>query len=147
MHGQEWYNNVMAKNREYYHKRKAKDKAWYENRLKSAKQYYLDNRDKINDRSKQTYYLDKAKVCKRLRYYHKLKYCIESELINVENYQAAYQDDFVGWDLHHRLEEQGYTYNELKKQNLYYNRPASELIFLLHADHTALHENLRKTTK
>lgn len=147
LHGQDWYDTQLARSREYYHKRKEKDKAWYENRLKLDKQYYQNNKDKINEHNKSVYHANKSAVLKRARHYQKLKYCIKSELTDVENYQAAYKDDFVGWDLHHRLEEQGYTYKELKKQNLYYNRPASELIFLLHADHTALHENLRKTTK
>lgn len=143
-HGQEWYDNLMAKNRAYYHTRKAKDNEWYENRLNLSNQYYQDNKDAISEKNKLAYATNKAAILKCRRHQQKLKYCIKSELPNVENYQEAYKDDFVGWDLHHRLEEQGYTYKELKKQNLYYNRPASELIFLTHAEHTALHENLRK---
>ena len=144
LYGQEWYDRKMAKNREYYHIRKTRDKSWCDKRLESNKQYYQNNKAKVNEQNKRAYRLNKSVVAKRARHYQKLKYCIKSELTNVENYQAAYKDDFVGWDLHHRLEEQGYTYKELKEQNLYYNRPASELIFLTHAEHTALHEKLRK---
>lgn len=144
IHGQEWYDNLMAKNRDYYHKRKAEDKDWYEHRLESSNQYYSDNKDTISDKNKLTYDTNKPAILKRRRHQQKLKYCINTELHKVENYQEAYKDDFIGWDLHHRLEEQGYTYKELKKQNLYYNRPASELIFLTHIEHIALHAKLHK---
>lgn len=144
LYGQEWYDRQNKKHKEYYHRRKAKDKEWYENRLAQSNQYYQDNKDTISEKNKAAYDTHKPVILKLRRHQQKLKYCIKSELPNVENYQEAYNDDFIGWDLHHRLEEQGYTYKELKKQNLYYDRPASELIFLTHAEHTALHERLRK---
>jgi hypothetical protein len=73
-------------------------------------------------------------------------YCKEPE--NIENYKAAEADDFKGWDCHHRLETHNsdgerrlvdITGDELIALGMYYNRPASELIFLTRAEHMALH--------
>ena len=77
--------------------------------------------------------------------YYKL-YC--SDIENVENYEKAKADNFKGWDCHHRLE----THNsdgerclvnisaaELQALDMYYNRPASELIFLTKSEHHSLH--------
>lgn len=78
--------------------------------------------------------------------YHFKKLCKEPE--NVENYEKALADNFKGWICHHRLQ----TWNsdgerrlidikaeELKALGMYYNRPASELIFLTNAEHASLH--------
>ena len=72
------------------------------------------------------------------------RYCKDYE--NIENYQKALKDNFKGWHCHHRLE----THNsdgkrrdvdipreELKALGMYYNRPASELIFLTISEHNA----------
>ena len=74
------------------------------------------------------------------------KYCKNIE--EIENYAAAAADNFVGWDMHHRLETHNsdgllrlvpLSREELKALGMYYDRPASELIFLKHRDHTRLH--------
>ena len=76
--------------------------------------------------------------------YYKCYYCKDIE--NVENYEAAKKDDFIGWHCHHRLEthtpdgkrrEVDIGYKELKALGLYYNRPAEELIFLPRSEHEA----------
>ena len=67
---------------------------------------------------------------------------------NIENYEKAKASNFKGWHCHHRLE----THNsdgerravdisaaELKALGMYYNRPASELIFLTISEHARLH--------
>ena len=72
---------------------------------------------------------------------------------NIENYAKALADDFVGWEVHHRLE----THNsdgerrlvdisaaELKALDMYYNRPSSELIFMKHDEHRSLHKKGNK---
>ena len=68
--------------------------------------------------------------------------CKES-LDQVENYQQAKADNFVGWCMHHRVEIQPdgtrVSMQELKDKGLYYGRPASELIFMRFGDHSALH--------
>lgn len=68
--------------------------------------------------------------------------CFCSEDISlIENYNEAIASE-EGWDIHHRgeiLPCGRYSRDDLKKFGLYYNRPACELIFLLHSDHTRLH--------
>ena len=74
------------------------------------------------------------------------RYC--SDIENVENYQKAKKDDFVGWHCHHRLETHNsdgerrlvdISYKELQALGMYYHRPASELIFLTSREHNSLH--------
>lgn len=67
---------------------------------------------------------------------------------DIENFEKALKDNFKGWHCHHRLE----THNsdgerrlvdisaaELLALGMYYNRPASELIFMKHSEHKSLH--------
>ena len=73
-------------------------------------------------------------------------YCSEP-LELVENYQQAEADGFKGWCIHHRLEIQPdgtrVSAKELIDQNLYYGRPASELVFMRNGEHTTLHNKDR----
>ena len=75
-------------------------------------------------------------------------YC--SEAIDlIENYEEAIADESSTWDLHHRREltEDGdfvYSRDELKKMNLYYDRPARELVFLRHGEHSVMHHKGNK---
>ena len=69
-------------------------------------------------------------------------YC--SELLElVENYQQVKADNFACWCIHHRLEilpdGTRVSAKELIDQNLYFGRPASELIFMRFREHSALH--------
>ena len=69
------------------------------------------------------------------------KYCCE-DLSLIENYEQAINDKENKWDCHHRLEtDLKLSANELKARNMYYNRPASELIFLTHTEHTKIHKS------
>lgn len=73
------------------------------------------------------------------------KYCKE-DISLIENYEQAITDKDHIWDCHHRLEiGEGYTNSteDLKLMNLYFNRPANELIFISHEDHTRLHSTVR----
>lgn len=74
------------------------------------------------------------------------KYCKDYE--NIENYEKAKADDFKNWEVHHRLETHNsdgerrlvdITADELKALDMYYNRPADELIFLTIYEHSRLH--------
>ena len=67
---------------------------------------------------------------------------------DIENYEAAKKDNFVGWEVHHRLETHNsdgerrlvdITRDELLALGMYYNRPADELIFLTISEHSRLH--------
>ena len=74
------------------------------------------------------------------------RYCSNIEM--VENYKLAKENNFKDWHLHHRLET--HTSNgDLRKVNIsrdelialdmYYDRPAEELIFLTKSEHSSLH--------
>ena len=76
------------------------------------------------------------------------RFCKEPE--NIENYEKALADNFVGWCCHHRLETHNsdgerrlvdITPAELKALGMYYNRPAPELIFLTISEHRSLHNS------
>lgn len=71
-------------------------------------------------------------------------YCKE-DISLIENYKQATEDKIQYWDCHHRLEtDKNLSRQYLIDNDLYLNRPASELIFLTHTDHMSLHQNNRK---
>ena len=68
------------------------------------------------------------------------KYCAE-DISLIENYKEAVSSKEL-YHCHHRLEIQDdkcYFAKELKQMNLYYGRPANELIFLKAREHKDLH--------
>lgn len=70
----------------------------------------------------------------------------------IENYKEAVNDNTQTWELHHRNEftldgEFAHTANELKKMNMYFKRPANELIFLQRSVHKSLHAKNRKISE
>ena len=78
-----------------------------------------------------------------MRYNFK-RYCKNYQ--GIENFEKAKKDDFVGWHCHHRLEthtpdgerrDVDISHKELIALGMYYNRPASELIFLPASEHNA----------
>ena len=73
---------------------------------------------------------------------HNFKYyCKDYE--NIENYDKAKADDFVGWVCHHRKGVDIPT-EELQALGMYYDRPADELIFLTRSEHHYLHKKGKK---
>lgn len=66
------------------------------------------------------------------------KYCSEP-IENIEGYDEAISSP-LKYDCHHILETE-YTVDELKRMNMYFNRPASELKFMSHSEHMSLHRN------
>ena len=71
------------------------------------------------------------------------KYCSE-DISLIENYHKAIADEERMWDIHHRKEcdEEGrtlFTKNQLIDMNVYYNRPASELMFVTRSMHKKIH--------
>lgn len=79
------------------------------------------------------------------------RFCCEP-LSNIENYDKAINSSEI-WDCHHRMETHRRNGKErvtrlsrqdLKNWNIYYNRPADELVFLPHKEHTTLHNTGRK---
>lgn len=71
------------------------------------------------------------------------KYCCE-DISLIENYKEAVNSNEI-YDCHHRLEmDLKKTPKELQELNIYYNRPANELIFITHGDHSRLHQTNKK---
>lgn len=81
---------------------------------------------------------------------HKAKrYCCE-DISKIENYEQAVLDTTQTWECHHRMEThrrngkpRKYVLSTelLKEWDVYFKRPASELIFLTKAEHCALPES------
>ena len=74
------------------------------------------------------------------------RFCSE-DISLIENYQQAISDEERTWDIHHRREcdENGrtlFTKKQLIEMNLYYNRPASELVFVTRSMHWKLHREI-----
>ena len=70
-------------------------------------------------------------------------YCCE-DISLIENYKEAIADEEKMWDVHHRREcdENGktlFTCKQLIEMDLYYHRPASELIFVTRSMHKKIH--------
>ena len=72
------------------------------------------------------------------------RFCKDIE--NVENYEKAKADNFVGWHCHHR-KGIDIPREELQALGMYYNRPADELIFLTVGEHRKLHKFSEETKK
>ena len=73
-------------------------------------------------------------------------FCSE-DISLIENYHEAISDQTKMWDTHHRREcdENGrtlFTKKQLIDMNLYFNRPASELIFVTRSMHWKLHREM-----
>ena len=84
--------------------------------------------------------------------YYKRRYC--SDIENVENYEKAKADDFIGWECHHRLETHtpdgkrraiDIPAAELIALGMYYHRPPEELIFLTSREHSSLRKVSEET--
>ena len=75
-------------------------------------------------------------------------YCIE-DISKIENYDIAMADNDHVWICHHKLEirpDYRNTVRDLKLMNLYYHRPACELIFMTTEEHSSIHMNGKKHT-
>lgn len=74
------------------------------------------------------------------------KFCKE-DISLIENYEQASKDLLETWDIHHRMENEGYSSKELKDRGMYYGRPACELVFLTKSEHISLHCKMRTGEK
>lgn len=74
------------------------------------------------------------------------RFC-KDDISLIENYDLAVNSDET-WHCHHRreIENDGTLHSRkwLIDNDLYYNRPACELIFLTHSEHTSLHSTGEK---
>ena len=67
------------------------------------------------------------------------RYCRE-DISHIKNYELAIADNERVWECHH-INGLTFTHKELIKMKMYYNRPASELIFLTESEHMKLHSS------
>lgn len=90
----------------------------------------------------------KEDVKKKMGGIKRFKQLICSDIENVENYEKAKADNFKGWICHHRLETHtsdgerrlvDISPDELIALDVYYHRPAEELIFMPIGEHSTLH--------
>ena len=143
--GRRWRANnkdkVKALNKKYYAEHAEEEKARYKEYYQNNPQYYEKHKEQYAENRKTfrknnpTYDRDYAR-----EHYTMFAFVIKEELELIENYEQALSDDFVGWNIHHRKETgEGLSMQYLIDNNLYYNRPASELIFLTASEHTKIH--------
>ena len=132
-YGEERLNEILEARKQYYQKNREKRLA------------YQKNYDSTHNRN--TYFRE------YMRHYQKcgvlFSYVIDCNPEQIENYELAKADDFEGWHCHHRLETHTADGNrrkvdlsreELIAMNMYYNRPANELIFMKAGEHISLHK-------
>lgn len=78
------------------------------------------------------------------------KFC-KDDISMIENYEKAINDMTQTWHCHHRLEtfdgERTRPSRYLMMVNMYYNRPADELIFLTPSEHQRIHHTSCKLRK
>ena len=75
------------------------------------------------------------------------KYCRE-DITLIKNYAEAVADTTQTWICHHQNAEPftGFCTKDLKKMNMYYQRPASELKFVTYSEHTYIHGKGKRGT-
>ena len=69
------------------------------------------------------------------------KYCRE-DISKIAGYAEAVVDTTQTYICHHRNAEPftGFCRKDLKKMNMYYQRPASELMFVMRSEHNTIHK-------
>ena len=78
--------------------------------------------------------------------FKKVKSYCKDNISLIENYANAVSDKEHMWHCHHRRELET-SRKELIEKNEYYNRPARELIFLTHSEHSILHNKGKHHTE
>lgn len=117
--GLDAYNKHVEHVRKYHKKHKEQDN-------QKSKEWKLQNKDK-NSAINKAWYQNNLE-------YHLKKYCENIEYIF--NYELAKADNFVGWHVHHILENY-WSSADLKKKGLYYNVNPEALIFIRSEIHCA----------
>lgn len=118
---------------------KLKAKIYNDTHKEQHKKYREENKEKISARKK-VYYREQYKV-----------FCRKGEEEKVLHYAEAKADNFKNWVRHHRLEthtSEGFLRSvqlskaELIALDMYYDRPAEELIWLKAGEHRIVHGKL-----
>ena len=147
-YSKEYYKNKKLENPEEFRRSEAeKYKKWYNDKLENDPDYFkkiAENRREYFKNYRKTRYRTNKEYSIACRT-SQTKYCWrEGERKLIENYDKAVADNFKGWMLHHRLEctidgEYALSVKDLKRMNMYYNRPYFELIYLTNSEHSKLH--------
>jgi hypothetical protein len=118
---------------------------------KKHAEYRQQNRDAILLKSKEYHATHREQEkAYRLKYKQEVArpYCVKGQETQIENYAMARSENFKDWSRHHRFETHNsdgekrlvnITVEELKALDMYYNRPAEELIWLRNKEHSKLH--------
>lgn len=156
--------NWRDKRKKYENEKYANDPEFASRKIKNSIDTYNKKKDDVNwikDRTNRSneYNIKRRKEDDEWRNnkniysseYNKIKYVRDGKYELIENYELAKADNFKGWLIHHRLEltldgEFAHTPDELKRLNMYYNRPAFELIWIPLEIHSAIH-NCKKGRK
>lgn len=141
-YGEEAYRKHLEQQKQYYQQNKEEvkeqKKQHYQQHREEKKQYYQQNKEEKREHYKQY----------QRKHNQMFAYCITEEWEQIENYELAKESNFKGWHIHHRLETHNsdgekrlvnISREELIALDMYYNRPASELIFLTASEHIKLH--------
>lgn len=125
-------------------------KSWRESHKESVstwnKDYNKEWRSTHKEYSKLYNIINKDKAIE----FRLTRYC--KDYTQIENYDKAKADNFIGWHCHHRDEIRELpsgmialrSATELKENDRYYNCPPNELIFLTNKEHARLHAKYRK---
>lgn len=125
----------------------------YQRHLEYKKLYRKQHREEIKQYRQQYYQQHREEENQYRKQYERknrcmFAFCIPEQIEQIENYQFAKKDNFQGWCIHHRLETHNsdgekrlinLSREELIALDMYYNRPASELVFLTKSEHIILH--------
>src|SRR5574344_29406 len=138
---QKTYNEAHNEERQEY------NQAHKEQRKHHRKAYNQAHKEELKEYMKAYNDDHKNEHKEYMKAYQRQLYCCE-DISQIENYNLAKADNFINWDIHHRLETNNsdgerrlvdLSHSELKALDMYYNRPASKLILLKHKEHMQLH--------
>lgn len=175
-YGEEAYQRRLEQKKQYYHQHKEENRQYREQHREEIKQYNKQykkqHREELLQYKKQYYQKHREELLQYKKQYNNqhieeikqysrtnismFAFCIPEEWEQIENYQLAKKDNFDGWCIHHRLETHNsdgqrrlinLSREELKALDMYYNRPANELVFLTNSEHTSLHRTKQHCSK
>ena len=154
----ETHKEFLKERRAYFRNRdpeltKQRKRAEYqrnkEHILSYQAKYRAENKEKKQATDKRYRETHKEQIQTQRQLAHWQLIC--KDVTKVENYNLALADNFVNWVQHHRLETHNsdgerrlvqITAEELKALDMYYNRPAEELIWLTRAEHINIHREI-----
>lgn len=147
----QWYMKTHSE--ELRKKRKIYKTEHKEEIRQKAKIYYQKNIEVIKEKAHAKARTPQFKTKKRIYNIEQYnRFCIPEEKEKVLHYAEASADNYKGWVRHHRLEthtSDGFlrtvqlTKEELIALDMYFDRPASELIWLKAGVHRTVHSNVK----